>query len=81
MLYPRPTLIARLAPQANLPSLTLGPYETQFIEVIPGEQQPSVAPAVSPAPQVVWTPVNEARIETTVFAADHADWAEARLLR
>ena len=69
MLYPRPTVIARLAPQAPLPNLPLGPYETQLIEMIPSER-PVVAPVDRPAPKVDWRPSDQPRIECTVFAPD-----------
>ena len=69
MLYPRPTLIARLAPQTALPKLPLGPYETQLIELVPTERPP-VAPVARPAPKVAWRPSDEPRIECTVFAPD-----------
>jgi hypothetical protein len=69
MLYPRPTVIARLAPQAALPNLPLGPYETQLIEMIPSEQ-PVMAPTARPAPKVDWRPSDQPRIECTIFAPD-----------
>lgn len=69
MLYPRPTVIARLAPGATPPPVPLGPYETQLIELVPGEQ-PVVAAVTRPAPKVDWRPEAEPRIEATVFAID-----------
>ena len=62
MLYPRPTVIARLAPQAAPPNLPLGPYETQLIEMIPSERS-VVAPVARPAPNVDWHPSDQPRIE------------------
>jgi len=62
MLYPRRGLIARLAPDGPLPSLTLGPYETQFVEVVPTIQPPS-KPEPRPAPGILWQPAGEPRLE------------------
>jgi len=69
LLYPRRAVIARVSPNAPLPNLTLGPYETQFIEVVPTTQAP-VAPAQHPAAEIQWQPVGEPAIERTVFDAD-----------
>jgi hypothetical protein len=62
MLYPRRSLIARLAPDGPLPSLTLGPYETQFVEVVPTDQPPSKLEP-RPAPAILWRPAREPRLE------------------
>lgn len=69
MLYPRPMVIGRLAPQSAPPIVTLGPYETQLIEVIPTKQSP-LPQAARPVPTAVWNPLGEARIECTLFAPD-----------
>jgi hypothetical protein len=62
MLYPRRGLIARLAPNTPLPSLTLGPYETQFVEVVPTDQPPSKLEP-RPDPGILWQPVGEPRLD------------------
>jgi len=66
MLYPRRTVIARVTPNAPLPRLALGPYETAFVEVVPTDQPP-LAPVTRSDPDVQWQPVKEAAIERTVF--------------
>lgn len=76
-------MIAPLAPQAPLPNLPLGPYETQLIEMIPSER-----PVVPPVARQISIPIaGVKRLALIVedagdnIQADQADWAEARLLR
>lgn len=69
LLYPRRAVIGRVAPNAPLPRLTLGPYETEFIEVVPANQ-PLVAPTPRPEPELRWQPISEPVIERTVFESD-----------
>ena len=71
MLYPRRGLIARLAPNTPLPSLPLGPYETQFVEVVPTDQPPS-KPEPQPAPAFLWQPAGEPRLEPALDNAPAA---------
>ena len=69
MLYPRRTLLARVTPNAPLPRLTLGPYETEFVEVVTTDQ-PTLAPAARPGPELQWQPLSEPVIERTVYEPD-----------
>jgi hypothetical protein len=69
MLYPRRSIIARLPKGAGAPTLPLGPYETQFVEVVPTDL-PAMEPALPPEPAVTWKPSGEPQVEKVVFAAD-----------
>ncbi len=69
MLYPRRAVFARTPPGAALPEVPLGPYETQFIEVVPADLPPLEPPA-RPEPAVAWCAAREPWVECTVFAPD-----------
>ncbi len=66
MLYPRRSLLARVAAGGEPLKLPLGPYETQFIEVVPTDQ-PVSAPVPKPEPAVAWKASQEPRVERIVF--------------
>lgn len=69
LLYPRRAVIARLAPGTPPLDLALGPYETQFVEIVPTDQPPA-RPGAHSLPIVRWSPAQEARLERTVSADD-----------
>lgn len=66
MLYPRPSLIARLSPQTALPNLPLGRYQTQLTEII-SSKRPIGATIDRPKPIVDWRPSDQSRNAGTVF--------------
>jgi hypothetical protein len=69
LLYPRRTLLACLAPGVPVSPVALGPYETQFIEVVRGTRLP--LPALPRAqPEVAWLPSREPELESVAFAPD-----------
>jgi len=69
LLYPRRAVLMRLAAEAPAPSLSLGPFETQFIEVVRTALPPSPAVAEVP-PEVTWQPGRAPEIESVVFAPE-----------
>lgn len=69
MLYPRRGVIARITPGAPLPDVPLGPYETQFVEVVATDQSAAtLAPRATP--EVHWKTSAEPKIENVVFGPD-----------
>jgi hypothetical protein len=66
LLYPRRAVIVRIARGAPLPDVPLGPYETQFVEVVPTDKPPQ-NPVARPGPGVRWAPAFAPRTERLVF--------------
>lgn len=66
LLYPRRYVIGRSG-EAEPLSIRLGPYETQFIEVVPGDTLLEMETPVMPDPVAEWTATVPARTERVEF--------------
>lgn len=66
LLYPRRYTISRTGPGGPV-SVRLGPYETQFIEVVPCNGLAERNAPLLPEPEVVWTETRPVRAGRVVF--------------
>lgn len=70
LLYPRRALLARLPEGAGPPPVSLGPFETQFLEVLRSDEPPLGPTLPGSAPAVAWAPVAQPLVEEVLFAPD-----------